>query len=106
MTDTTIKNWFLVSFDNDGTIAGQVLWGIVVEDRKSRWRENDFVCTSKVVEQFNENFFKTRNSEYECVGDGQQVILPLEALLDLRRGFSPDEYLTMQELQKQGFTPG
>lgn len=105
MTDTTIKNWFLVSFDNDGTIAGHVLWGIVVEDRKLRWRENDFVCTSKIVEHVNEHSFKTRNSEYECVGAGKRVTLQLETLLELRRGFSPDEYSAMQELQRHGFKP-
>lgn len=90
MTDTTIKIWFLVSLDSDGAIAGQVLWGIVIEDRKLRWRENDFVCTSQIVQQVNEQSFKTRNSEYDCVGVGQKVTLPLDALIELRRGFCPD----------------
>lgn len=38
MTDTTIKNRFLVSLDSDGAIAGQVIWGIVIKDRKSPFR--------------------------------------------------------------------
>ena len=51
ITDTIIKRWFLVSFENDDEIVGKVLWGIVIEDKKLRWRENNFVCTSKVIEE-------------------------------------------------------
>ncbi|WP_417514537.1 hypothetical protein [Marinobacter sp.] len=50
MTDTIIEKWYLVDLEQEGDVVAQVLWGIVVEDRKSRWVAGDFVCTSPVVE--------------------------------------------------------
>ena len=37
MIDTIVEDWYLVDLENDGSVIAQVLWGIVVEDRKSRW---------------------------------------------------------------------
>ena len=49
MTDTIIEKCYLVDLEQNGNVVGQVLWGIVVEDRKNRWVAGDFVCTSPVV---------------------------------------------------------
>jgi hypothetical protein len=104
MSDTIITNWFLVNFDNGCEIVGRVLWGIVVEDKKSRWRPGDYVCTSKVIEKTDLDLYQTVNSQYQCIGEGREVTLPLEALLELRKGYSPEEYVAMEQLKRQGFS--
>lgn len=102
MSDAIIKNWFLVNLDHEGNIVAQVLWGIVIEDRKGRWQSDNYVCTSNVIERLGDNIFRTRNSVYECRGDGEEVTLEAKAILELRDGFSPEEYLTMKNLQERG----
>lgn len=77
--------------------------GVVVNDRKGRWISGDFVCTSPVVERLNKGLYRTRNIEYLCQAEGQAVTLPAEALLDLRTGYSPDEFLGRKALREQGF---
>jgi hypothetical protein len=101
MPDTTIKNWFLVSLDNDGEIIGELLWGIVVEDKKFRWRPGDYVCTSKIIEKIDADLYQTINSKYKCCGLGKEVTLPIEALLELRGGYSPEEFIAIRQLQNQ-----
>ncbi len=61
MSDTIIKTWFLVNLVHENNIVAQVLWGIVIEDRKERWQPDNYVCTSKVVERLGNNLFRTRN---------------------------------------------
>ncbi len=103
MTDTIIENWYLVDLKVDEDSIGQVLWGIVVNDRKGRWVSGNFVCTSPVVERLDKALYRTRNSEYLCQGEGQRVTLPAEALIELRTGYSPDEFLARKALRANGF---
>ena len=104
MFDTKIKNWFLVSLKNTEEIDTQVLWGIVIHDKKGRWRSDDYVCTSTVVEKLEDGVYRTLNSEYKCCGEGKEITLGAEALFELRSGFSPEEYLAMRNLRNQGFS--
>jgi len=89
MIDTIVEDWYLVDLENDGSVIAQVLWGIVVEDRKSRWVSGNFVCTSPVVTYLSEGLYQTKNSQYLCQGIGPKVTLEAEALLELRGGYSP-----------------
>jgi hypothetical protein len=50
MSDTILKDWFLVNLEHDNNSAAQILWGIVVGDNKGRWQPGDYACTSKIVE--------------------------------------------------------
>lgn len=68
VTDTIIKNWYLVDLKVDEECVCQVLWGIVVNDRKGRWVPGNFVCTSPVVECLDKELYRTKNSEYRCQG--------------------------------------
>lgn len=103
MTDRIIETWYLVDLKVDEECVGQVLWGIVVNDRKSRWVSGNFVCTSPVVECLHKGLYRTRNSEHQCQGDGQKVALPVEALIELPTGYSLDEYLAQKAPREQGF---
>jgi hypothetical protein len=102
MSDTIIKNWFFVNLEYDTNIAAQVLGGIVVEDNKGRWQPGDYACTSKIVESLGNGLYQTRNSCFECLGEGQEVSLMAESIFELRRGVSPEEYLALKDLNQQG----
>lgn len=103
MTDTIIKNWFLVNLEYENTIVAKVLWGLVVKDNKGRWQPEDYVCTSKVIEHLGDGVFLTENSRYECSGKGREVTLTAESIGELRSGVSPEEYLILKNLRERGF---
>lgn len=103
MADTIIEKWYLVDLQADEKNIGQVLWGIVVDDRKGRWVSGNFVCTSPVVQRLDNRLFRTKNSEYLCQGEGEEVTLPAESLIELRSGYSPDEFLARKNLRESGF---
>tara|TARA_R110001599_G_scaffold326790_1_gene539426 strand:- start:32 stop:379 length:348 start_codon:yes stop_codon:yes gene_type:complete len=103
MTDTIIEKRYLVDLEDEGDVVAQLLWGIVVEDRKSRWVAGDFVCTSPVVEQMGERLYRTRNSKYLGQAEGHKVALKAEALLELCSGYSPEEYLARKALRNEAF---
>ena len=106
MSDTIIENWFLVSLEHENTIAAKVLWGIVVKDHKGRWQPGDYACTSKIVEFMGNGLYQTRNSLYECLGEGEKVTLMAESIFELRRGVSPEEYFVLKDLNERGFKAG
>lgn len=100
--DTIIKDWFLVDFTHAGELMNkQILWGIVVEDRKGRWVPGDYCCTSLVLTELDEQVFQTNNSIYCAKGEGQRVTAPAEAINLLRAGYSPEEWESLAELKKQ-----
>lgn len=103
MTYKINKQSHLVDMRTDGKNIGQVLWGIVVEDRKGRRVSGNFVCTSPIVERLDNRLYRTRHSEYLCHGEGQKGTLPAEALIELRTGYSPDEFLARRNLRESGF---
>lgn len=103
MADTIIKDWFLVNFKNEDSVISQVPGGVVVEDIKNRWAPRNFVCTSPVVENLDKGLYRTRNSKYLCQREGQRVTLQAEALIELRAGYSPDEFLARKALGVKGY---
>ena len=103
MSDTIIENWFLVNLEHENKIAAKVLWGIVVKDNKGRWQPGDYACTSKIMESLGDGLYQTRNSLYECLGEGHEVTLIAESIFELRRGVSPEEYVALKDLNQQGF---
>lgn len=89
LVDTVITDWSLIRLS--GTDNVTVLWGIVAEDPSGRWRPGDYVCTSPVAEELAEGVFRTRNSLYQALGEGQWLVLPAQHLPCLRAGRSPGE---------------
>lgn len=98
--ETTLKEWFLVTFSDAPGSSNQVLWGIVESDPSGRWDLNDWCCTSQILEKTDDGVFVTKNTRYTTVGSGQMITLPVKALIELRVGHSPDDYLTLQALQR------
>jgi len=95
--DTTVNGWFIVQLTNDDKqILAEVLWGIVEHDKKMRFGQGDYVCTSVIAEKA-ECYVYTQYSTYKLLGSGtSDISLPMENILLLRQGFSPDMILTQQ----------
>lgn len=98
--DTIVRNWYLVDFTQDGErLEKRVLWGIVVGDRKGRWMPDDWCCTSLVLEELDNQLFRTRNSLYQADGEGIRMEAPVETVELLRAGYSPDQWEALASLR-------
>lgn len=106
LNETTLKQWFLVIFFDVPAPNNRILWGIIEDDRLMRGLPGDFCCTSPVLKQTDDGVFITKNTRYSTIGPGQTIELPVKALIDLRAGHAPDNYLALQELLKQGYKRG
>jgi len=91
--DTFLKQAWLIDFiDQDGTkLKGQIVWGIISEDRKNRWVEDDFCCTSLVINLKDDGLVQTKNSVYKVNQVLNRITLPIKAFPFLRAGHSPKE---------------
>lgn len=83
---TVVKNWSLVTIDDF-----QVLWGIVVSDDTARYQENDYVCTSRIIELKNNVVTTKSGSVYMPVGDGNEYSGSYLQLMELMSGISPED---------------
>ena len=97
---TVIKDWFLVEIydandlKHESEIVMHIAWGIVISDSKGRFNTGDFVCTSRIVELNEDGSLRTKSGTlYETDGSGKLSRLHIKDLLQLRKGFSPDEIL-------------
>jgi len=91
--DTIVRDWNLVDSTPDGErVEKRAVWGIVVEDRKERWVPGDRCCTSLVLEEFEDQLFRTRNSLYQADGEGIRLEASVETVELLRAGYSPDQW--------------
>ncbi|AZT86077.1 hypothetical protein EHN06_21045 (plasmid) [Marinobacter sp. NP-4(2019)] len=89
---TIAKNWYLVTVrDKNGEALADFFWGIVVEDRKNRFKPGDYVCSTLIVETLGDSLFRTQNTLYEGSGEGERVSLALRHFKWLRAGLSPPE---------------
>ena len=100
---TIIRGCYLVNLETNEGVIAQVLWGIVVDDHKRRWVPGNYVCTSNIIENMNGGVYRTKNTTYLCEGEGQTVALDIEALPELRAGYSPDEWFLRKRLRREGF---
>ena len=92
LNETTIIEWFLVTF-SDAPSPNKILWGIIYNDPSGRWLQGDYTCTSPVLKKRDDNTYITKNTQYHVIGPGQEIQLPVKAILDLRMGYSPIEWL-------------
>lgn len=92
VNETTLTNWFLVTFDDVNDEHNQVLWGIVFDDRSFRWTTGSWCCTSQILESTDDGVFITKNSRYLTKGPGQTISLPVKSLIELREGVAPTEW--------------
>lgn len=90
---TVVKQWQIVSIIENAKSIGCVLWAICVEDSTSRFSEDDYICTSKIVEIDPEaRLVKTLSgSSYYLEGDGIKAEVNVNDFELLRQGFSPQE---------------
>jgi hypothetical protein len=100
--DAIIQGWFLVTLCNDNDEpTGEVLWGIVIDDQKRRFQPGHYVCTSSIIEHITPSLFRTMNTVYKCVGQGEFVTMGIRDLNGLRQGFSPEEIKLVAGLQRK-----
>ena len=99
---TTAKHWYLVTVrDKSGEALADFFWGIVQEDRKHRFKPGDYVCSTLIVETLGESLFRTQNTIYEGIGEGQKASIALHHFKWLRAGYSPPEieFMATRNLQ-------
>jgi hypothetical protein len=82
---TVVKNWSLVTIDDF-----QILYGVVVSDT-GRYQENDYVCTSMVIELKNNVVTTKSGSTYQLIADGTERIGSYLQLMELISGISPED---------------
>jgi hypothetical protein len=83
---TVVKNWSLVTIDDF-----QILYGVVVSDNTSRYQENDYVCTSRIIELKNNVVITKSGSVYMLIGDGNEYMGSYLQLMELISGISPED---------------
>ncbi|WP_350431384.1 hypothetical protein ABIS04_13390 [Shewanella sp. H8] len=83
---TFVKNWSLVTID-----GFQVLYGVVVSDSTRRYQENDYVCTSRIIELKNNVVTTKSGSVYMLIGDGTEYKASYLQLIELMSGISPSD---------------
>ena len=88
---TTVKNWSLVTI-KDELSPFQVLWAVVVSDNvRNRFKENDYLCSSRIL-YTEDNLVRTHTGScYELIGEGSEYVASYSQLLSLIEGFSPAE---------------
>lgn len=106
LNETTLKHWYLVTFFDAPVVNNRILWGIVEEDPSMRGLPGDYCCSSPILKQTADDVFITKNTRYITVGPGQTIAIPVKALIELRAGHAPDDYLALQELLRQGYKRG
>lgn len=75
--DAHIKDWQIIEV-NESDINGKFLYGTVVEDRKGRFKNGDYIFTSSIVNYDEDNnFIVTLNSVYKLSGSGKHRICSL-----------------------------
>jgi hypothetical protein len=107
LNETTLINWYLVTFHDVPSPPNQILWGTVQDDSSCRCIPGDWVCTSVILEQTSDQVFVTKNSRYTVIGPGTNVELPVKTLCKLRSGMSPEglndnTYVTLDDLEQAG----
>ncbi|WP_404391368.1 hypothetical protein [Pseudoalteromonas phenolica] len=91
--NTIVKDWHIVSIFDDEELIGKILWGICVDDMTFRFKTDDYISTSKIVEISTHNqLIKTANgSIYQVIGEGQNAQVQMKDFELLRNGFSPSQ---------------
>jgi len=94
--NTIIKDWFIVDVYTSHKFEEhlcKILWGIVISDDQGRFKKNDYVCTSTLLEiKPDERKVYTRSgSIYVLSGPGGQIQVTHDELAILYKGVSPSE---------------
>lgn len=61
----TLKNAYRVTQDNNGKKITTNLRGQIFDDKKGRFKDGEWVITSRIQEELPGNVFKTLNSAYQ-----------------------------------------
>lgn len=95
MVDRVIKDWFLITFYNEGRkVIGKVLYGTLIEDKKGRFMSGVEVKSSPIESEVTEpgsesRVFQTLNSSWECVGKGVEIDEPHTSIPFFNQGVRP-----------------
>ena len=95
MVDRIIKDWFLITFCNEGRkVIGKALYGTLIEDKKGRFRSGVEVKSSPIESEVTEpgsesRVFQTLNSIWECVGKGVEIDEPHTSIPFFNQGVRP-----------------
>ncbi len=85
--DTTIYNAYIVTVP---ALKIEVIYGIVIEDRKGRFIKGDYVCSSAIISKNSDaKIFTTRNSVYAACGRVQKIIASTHEFKLIIKGMNP-----------------
>jgi len=90
MKTTTVKNWSIVTI-KDELSSFKILYGIVVNDVLNRFKENDYLCSSRILYTEDSLVRTHTGSKYELIGKGSEYVASYAELISLMNGFSPEE---------------
>lgn len=102
MNETTLRGWYLISFTDAPPPKNRVLWGIIEADSRGL-KPGSWVCSSLVIDQIDDKIFITKNTCYTTQGLGEEISLPVKALIELRQGVSPEEWQVYENFRRQGY---
>jgi len=87
---TVVKNWAVVSIKDDLS-PFKILWAIVENDERSRFKKGDYVCSSRIIFIENNQVRTHTGSIYELVGLGAEYVASYTQLMELMSGINPAE---------------
>ncbi|PAJ75722.1 hypothetical protein CJF42_03570 [Pseudoalteromonas sp. NBT06-2] len=87
---TIVRNWALITIV-DELSPFKVLWAVVVSDNvRNRFKENDYLCSSRIL-YIEDNLVRTHTGScYELIGEGSEYVASYAQLISLIDGLSPD----------------
>lgn len=102
LNQTVITQWFLITFFDAPPPLNRIVWGIIETDSRG-YLPGSWVCSTPILQSIDGGVHITNNTKYTTVGPGETIELPVKALIELRQGVAPDEYLILKDLQRQGY---
>ncbi|MBN0989362.1 DUF6957 family protein [Amphritea pacifica] len=103
INQTAITQWFLITFFDAPPPLNRIVWGIIEADSRG-YQPGFWVCSTQILNITDDGIHITKNTRYSTIGPGEEISLPVKALIELRQGVAPDEWLALNDLQSQGYS--
>lgn len=86
---TTVKNWSLVTIEDEQFESFKILWAIIV--KCERYKKDSYICTSRIISIEGDLVTTKSGSTYKLLGKGVEHTTSYAGLLLLGKGISPKE---------------
>lgn len=86
---TTVKNWSLVTIEDEQFESFKILWAIIV--KSERYKKDSYICTSRITSIKDDLVTTKSDSTYKLLGKGDEHTTSYAGLLLLGKGISPKE---------------